>query len=649
MVKKISAILIAAALLGGMTSCYMPDSIFPDSAFDTEEEETIGDELSLYDFTFSLNGVEYELPLKYDVLSARGWKLANEASDEEDGADASDLTAEAVKPTAAKTNEETDDKVYQVGTMMEPGEYSDYVLTERAGEQVGLKFYNDSTRAQALEKCPVVGIAVEKGSGDSSEFTLIGDITLEKSYEEVATTYGKPSYTKDFVKSTGELAAINDIAFVDNYDAESNAFSRTLFYSVGETSVVSFGLDDNHSVVRITMDNQDEVEEEFDYSQELKRRSSVLKLYQSPNLLGKTFDDFAFKYENNLYTLPIPVQTLVNDGWRFVRGASDRIPMGTTKSGIVMRKGNLAMTIIVHNYDLKRAQAPINCYAVSLSASVVGPNVKILMPKGVTLGSDYSDLVTAFGNEYAELSGYIPPSEESEEGAANDTAESEANTTEAAAADTTAADTADTDTEETPFITLPVGTTETYELTEQEGCTIVMTVGEEYTQYSYIMPDDEPTITLPVSITDIKDPKSDELGKNRKHIDVYISNANGKVMEIYLQNAPEYVVNETQILEQQLAAAEKAAAEAAATEATAETTAASTETTAAADAGTETTAAEASSGTKTTAKTAKTTQATKSTQAVKASSAGKSSAGAKTNQSVVRNRLEVLSSLNHKG
>lgn len=495
-----------------------------------------------------------------------------------------------------------------------------------------------------------MGVAVEKGSGDSSEFTLNGDITLGKSYEEVATTYGKPSYTKAFVKSTGELAAINDVTFVDNYDSESNQFSNTLFYSIGETSVVSFELGDDDSVVRITMDNQDEVEEEFDYSKELKRRSTVLKLYKSPNLLGKTFDDFAFKYENNLYTLPIPVQTLVNDGWVFVRGASGRIPMGTTKSGIVMRKGNLAMTLIVHNYDLKRAQTPINCYAVSLSASVVGPNVKILMPKGVTLGSEYSELVTAFGSEYAELSGYVEESDDAEAPAADE-----------AAASTDNAGSNDTETEKEPFINLPVGTTKTYELTpeivneeETEGSVIVMTVEEERTKYSYIMPDDEPTITLPVSITDIKDPKAEQLGEHRKHIDVYVSNDNGKVLEIYLQNAPEYIVNETEILEQQMAAAEKAAEKAAAEaaekaaakEAAGETTAASTETTAASAETEATEAAESSSGTTITAKTVKNT---KTTQATKAASAKKASAGTKTTPSVVRHRLEVLSSLNQKG
>lgn len=643
MIKKISAILIAAALLGGVTSCYMPDAIFPDSAFDTEEEDNNADDVSLYNFEFTLSDVEYELPMKYDIISARGWKLVSAQSDEDTDADESDLAAAETTPAATTDNtEEPESKEYKAGTMMEPGEYSDYVMASRAGEYIGLKFYNDGKRSQALENCLLVGVMIEKGSHKAAELELEGDITLGQSYEDVATTYGKPSYTKDFVKSTGELAAINDIAFVDNYDSESDQFVTTLYYSISDTSTVSFELDSSNSVTRITMDNQDEVEEEFDDTKELRRRSTVVTLYKSPNLLGKTFDDFAFKYENNLYTLPIPVQKLIDDGWVFVRGAAGRIPMGTTKGGIVMRKGNLSMTLLVHNYDLKRAQTPVNCYAVSLSASAVGPNVKILMPKGVTLGSDYSDLVTAFGDEYAELSGYVEATEDTENGEETEAAAANGKAVNTAAAEETAAE-------------LAVGTVEEYELTEQEGCRIVKTVEEEYTLYSYIMPDDEPSITLPVSITDIQDPKADLLGENRKHIDVYISNANGKVMEIYLQNCPQYVVNETEILEQQMAAAEKAAQEAAEKAAAepAETTEATkaAETTEATETA-ETTEPESSAGAVKSAntKTAKTTKSTttKSTRITKSTKAV-SSAGRKKSPSVVQYRLEVLGSLQHKG
>lgn len=537
MFKKISAFLLAAAMVGGLASCYMPDSIFPEDLFEGEEDVVTGDELSIYGFTFKLSDVEYELPMRYSVLSSRGWKLGGEADETAEDTGASDLTA----PAAPAANTEDEGKVYDLGTVMEPGEYSDYVPIDRESEYIALKFYNDGTASRKLEECLVVGVMAEVGSDDLPDLTLDDEITLGDTYEKVVTTYGKPSYVKDLVESTGELAAINDIAFIDDYDEESDDLTRTLYYSVSEHSTVSFELGEydkeDDAVVRMTIENQDKVEDYYDYSKDVKTRPSIVRLYKGPSLLGKSFSDFAFKYENNLYTLPMPVKVLVDDGWSFVRGAAQRIPVGTTVDGIVMRKGNLAMTILVHNYDMKRAQPPVNCFAVSLSASVVGPNVKILMPKGVTLGSEYSQLVTAFGSEYKQLSGYVEEDEQ-------------------------ASDTAADDTSKTAAPDVAVGTKETYELTEEEGCSIVKTVDEEYTVYSYIMPDDVPSITLPVSITDIKDPNADLLGKNRKHIDVYLSNLNGKILKIELQNCPEYVVNENEIIEQQIEAAEKAAKEA---------------------------------------------------------------------------------------
>ena len=556
MFKKISAFLIAAALIGGVTSCQMPDAIFPDSAFETEEKHTEVDAISIYGFDFNLSGVKYELPIKYSALSARGWKLAGDKSDEADDG-ASDLPVGDAGNNGNADNDgaqtDEDGVLYTADTLIQPEEYSDYVTIERNGESIALKFYNDGKKAQTLENCLVVGVMVEADSDEPSDFTLDGDVTLGMTYEKIVTTYGRPSYTKDVVKSSGELAAINDIAFIDGYDEESDDLTRTLCYSISDTSVVSFELGEyegkSDSVVRIEMDNVDPVEEKYDYSKDLKKRSSVITLYKAPNLLGKTFDDFAFKYESNLYTLPIPIQKLIDDGWVFVRGAGQDIPKGVTQDGVVMRKGNLAMSILVHNYDLKRSQTPVNCYAVSLSASVVGPNVKILMPKGVTLGSEYSELVTAFGDEYAMLSGYVDKTEQTED----DKQPAESNEEQQADDETKAA-----------FEQQPVGTVEIYELTEEEGCVIVKTVEEGYTVYSYIMPDDVPTITLPVSITDIKDPNSDLLGEHRKRIDVYISNVNGRVVKIDLQNCPEYLVNESEILQQQMEAAEKAAQEQAA-------------------------------------------------------------------------------------
>ena len=169
---------------------------------------------------------------------------------------------------------------------------------------------------------------------------------------------------------------------------------------------------------------------------------------------------------------------------------------------------------MVHNFDTKYAHTAVNCYAVSMDACLTGPNVSIALAKGITLGSTEKDLVDAFGKDYAKKHVIVD-----EEGNYLETAESD-----------------------------------TYEIPDMPGYYIEKTVGEEYTVYSCIMPDDVPTITLPVSITDIGDTGADLLGEVRKHIDIYVANDTHLIYKFYLQNCPEYVVDEAKIIEEQMEA-----------------------------------------------------------------------------------------------
>lgn len=508
MIKRISAFIIAIALLGSVASCSMPDTIFADDGLSKQTDEQSEETVDIFDFSFQLNGESYELPLRYSVLSARGWKLSD----------------------AAESAVESETKVYSSDTMLEPEEYSDYIPAEKKGYVIGLKFCNRGKKASELASCDVVGIKLQNDTMELPDFEMAGGVKIGSRYDELATAFGRPSYVKSCLKTTGELVSINDVTFMETEEDTV----QTLYYALTDHSGFSFEFgeyeDSSNAVVSITVDNDTEAEKPYDYTKDLKRMSDSIKLYKGPSLLGKTFSDFAFKYEGNLYTLPIPVKQMIDDGWSFARGSSIRVQRGTTAEGVVLRKGNAAVNVLVHNYDMKFARTPINCYVVSLSACVESPNVSLLMPKGITLGSDEQELIQAFGKEYAKTQ---TPSEETDENASN--------------AKTNDAKTA----------VAGVGTTERFDIPDLEGCYIEKTIYEDETVYSYVMPDDVPSVTLPVSITDIGDTGSELLGEIRKHIDVYVSNVNHAVVKVTMQNCPEYVVDENEIIEQQMEAARK--------------------------------------------------------------------------------------------
>ena len=499
MFKKISGLFLAIALLLSVPACSMPDAIFSDGMGSQTDEDASREAAEIYSFSFTLGELQLELPTKFSVMSSRGWKISEAAEN-----------ADEDSPAPANNT-----KIYTSDSTLEAGEYSDYLPLAKDNSVITAKFYNDGSRQKGITDCLVVGIGLDAEFENEPEFILHKDnLSIGVGYDEVIDACGKPSYIEKTLKSTGELVAINDVKLMETDEDTVN----TLYYKLTDHSFIAFKIDTVNSssnrIASITIENDTELYKLYDYSKELKYKPDNIDLYKGPNLLGKQFTDFAYKFEGNLYTLPLPVRKLLDDGWVFVREYGERIPMGTTVDGLIMRKGNLAMKMMVHNYDTKYAHTAVNCYVISMEAALTGPNASILLSKGITLGSTEKDLVDALGKDYAKKHPVVDEEGNYLASSGNDK----------------------------------------YDIPDMPDCYIQKTVGEEFTVYSCVMPDDVPTITLPVSITDIGDIGSELLGETRKHIDVYVSNDTHLIYRFYLQNCPEYVVDEAKIIEEQLEA-----------------------------------------------------------------------------------------------
>lgn len=495
MFKRISAFIIASAMLVSMTACSMPQNIFSDEIGTSSDDGSQTYERELFDFEFTMDDRNYFLPADYSHFVEEGWSLETVVA--EDG--------------------ETDGKAQTDSQTVElaAGQYSDYYYAVNEGYRIGLKFYNDNDKTVPLESCKVVGISMD-ALGQSVPFTrILESIEFGSSYDEVVALCGEPSYIKTVSAETGTLIAINDIVFSDT---EESTVDKAYYYVDEHTFVeFTFGIYDKEidCIVNMVIENNVAPETEYKYENDRKKAPDVIQLYTAPALLGKALDEFSFKYEDNLYTLPIPVSELIDDGWEFVRGASMKVQRGTTEDGVVLRKSNLFIEILVHNYDTKKVQTPINCYAVSLSAGATGPFANVMMPKGISLGSDASDVETYYGIS----------ADADQEDEKNDAKEEE-------------------------------DTTSQYAVSNDKSF-VELKETDDYVKYSYVMPDDVPTVELPVSITDIGDINTKLLGTYRKRIEIYVSKANNKVVHIYMQNCPEYVVDEEALWIEQLERADK--------------------------------------------------------------------------------------------
>lgn len=539
MLKRVSAFLmsalIAVLMLAGMASCSMPQDIFSNqtgAGDDNGDKDSVKD---LYEFEFTMDNKLYYLPAQFDYFIEKGWSFeAGETEESDAGAD-----ADTADNTAAAEAEE--EKADPGAIELASGEYSDYieVYDKSNNYRIKLRFYNDTSKTAAINMCRVVGIKLD-ALNSSVPYTMFdGDIEFGSAYRNVLQIYGEPSFEQKISAETGALVSINDMTFNENAEGSLN---KRVYYYIDKHSFVefTFGIMDNisDSLINVVIENDAEPEKEYDYKKDREKVPDIITLYDNPDLLGQSIDDFSFKYENNLYTLPIPVSEIIDDGWEFARGASTVVRSGTTEKGVILRKGNLFIELMVHNYDTEKSQTAINCHAVSLSVGVMGPNAKILMPKGITIGSDASELESSYTTPF--LSSAVSVN---------------------GGTDTTAAeqDAAEADAQTSIYmydITEPVSSP----LTANFKQFINKLETEEYIMYSYVMPDDVPTVTIPDDIKNVTDPNKQMIGTYRKHIDIYVSKANNKIVYIYMQNCPEFVVDEAAIWADQLAQAEEEAA-----------------------------------------------------------------------------------------
>lgn len=524
MLKKVSAFLIAITMLVGVTSCSMPQNIFSDQIGSSadDSDETLAN--NPYGFEFTMDSKKYNLPAQLDYFTDKGWDF--DSGKDTDTAGTDDVVKE--------------EKVDPETLVLESGAYSDYIEVYNKSKTycIKLKFYNDTSAEANLNNCKVVGIKLDALNSSVPYTQLDGDIDFGSSYDKVIEAYGEPSFEKKISSDTGAVVSINDISFDENADGSAN---KQVYYYITQHSFVelTFGVMNSaaDSLINIVIENDIDVEKEYDYEKDRKKTPDTIALYNAPNLLGKSISDFSFKYENNLYTLPIPVSELIDDGWEFARGASTLVRSGTTEKGVILKKNNLFIELMIHNYETDKSQTAINCYAVSISAGLTGSYANILMPKGITLGSDASELESFYTKPY--LSDALSANGGVDASTVNSAADAKAD--EASA----------------PSYMYEITEPVSDPLTENSKRFINKLETEDYIMYSYVMPDDLPTVTIPDKIKGVVDLNKELLGTYRKHIDIYVSKANNKVVYIYMQNCPEFVVDEAAIWAEQLAQADE--------------------------------------------------------------------------------------------
>lgn len=291
---------------------------------------------SLDDFTFSLNGTVYQLPMKYSDFTSGEWKI--------DSAAGVDETEELA------------------------GRDSTNFWVTNGTQQIEMYAYNTSGNTEELKDCYIGGINYYKRDG--ADFKIAKGFSLDQNTSsDVTAEFGNPtSYSSSSTK--------------DHYIYDSSNGGETRFDFDNSDS------DESRIELRYMPDVQSgsaEVSSE---------KPSYLSAYKAPTQLSDDPTATQMELDGDLYQMPCPVTEFTDNGWSIDSINQDSVPAQSSIT-VNLEKGDHSEMVSLTNFDTSAClpenaavtQIFVNSYKGSEDQ---GDFAK--MPGNITLSSTESDL-----------------------------------------------------------------------------------------------------------------------------------------------------------------------------------------------------------------------------------------------------------------
>lgn len=300
---------------------------------------------TLSDFTFTLDGVVYQLPFAYTDLTANGWTISSTG-------------------------------VFET-TSIAANSY-EYVQMAKSGNQVYVEVANLSGNEKTLAECKICSIQVQDYYiSDPSIFTIACGINTASTQDEINAAFGTPN-------------SIND------YDGYSS-----LSYDYGSlhnaVKFICYTTDTQYN--QIELDNY--VADESDATQTSTAVPEYLSEYQAPAELGTDPLSGNVEFGGKVYTLPAPLSEFTADGWKII-SKSDAVGSGNNDSVRVERDG-VKLYLNIRNFAAYQT-IPENC-AVHGLYLYDSDNAQITLPGGITLGSDKASVESWITEDFSYYKG----------------------------------------------------------------------------------------------------------------------------------------------------------------------------------------------------------------------------------------------------
>lgn len=300
-----------------------------DDALESSEEDSNTDNVSatmsdeLYDFTFILDGVTYQLPFAYSQLAENGWDIYW-------GADSDESTI--------------------------PANSYDTLQMSKNGVKINIDVVNLSGDTQKIKDLVVGGIKVTLNDlVDADLFTIAKNIGVSATVDEVTAAFGTANKTYNGDEHTALTYRVDNYVEVEFYVYKEKEQSNTIRlrnFIGGETNANETSAD----------------------------VPEYLSAYQPPTELGQNLFDGIIELDGDLYKLPAPVQTFLDNGW-IITYKTNEVGSGN-KELLEFERDGKKLSVYIYNFA-EYQTIPENCAVYDIK--VWGDyNLPTSAPMGIT-------------------------------------------------------------------------------------------------------------------------------------------------------------------------------------------------------------------------------------------------------------------------
>lgn len=304
-------------------------------------------------FQFTLNNISYQMPFRMEEFLENGWTFEDQ---------------------------EIADTLYA------PYQGVEDAVLSNGSEKILVGFVNYQKDSKNSAQCYAMKITFYP----DSKVQLAKEMSVDTTSQDIIKAYGTPAkssedqlaYTLKGLDGTvtGEMVWI-----IDSADESRKVKEMTLlFYTIPEDT-------DEPAYLSNPVDYQSD--------------------YTAPASLSNELQSYQIQMQEVVYELPVPVKTLLEDGWVFrhqKNGVSEDLTPEELKEVLLISQNTVSMSnlwiekgdcILVVTSGINQddiAQPFLNSYVSGVSGSTTG----VVLPGGITAGSTKEAVVSAYGTDY---------------------------------------------------------------------------------------------------------------------------------------------------------------------------------------------------------------------------------------------------------